>query len=88
MAPWLSGDGEQDMKGILHIWKRQTCARQLTMVCMGVCLFQMVIVQGLSSSYMRRFMKEKIEESYQNSLRQTTLNLDTSLKGYKKARIS
>ncbi len=34
---------------------------------------------------MRRFMKEKIEESYQNSLRQTTLNLDTSLKGYKKA---
>ena len=85
MAPWLSGDGEQDMKGILHIWKRQTFARQLTMVFMGVFLFQMVIVQGLSSSYMRRFMKEKIEESYQNSLRQTTLNLDTSLKGYKKA---
>ena len=55
------------------------------MVFMGVFLFQMVIVQGLSSSYMRRFMKEKIEESYQNSLRQTTLNLDTSLKGYKKA---
>ena len=65
MAPWLSGDGEQDMKGILHIWKRQTFARQLTMVFMGVFLFQMVIVQGLSSSYMRRFMKEKIEESYQ-----------------------
>ena len=85
MAPRLSGDGEQDMKGILHIWKRQTFARQLTMVFMGVFLFQMVIVQGLSSSYMRRFMKEKIEESYQNSLRQTTLNLDTSLKGYKKA---
>lgn len=55
------------------------------MVFMGVFLFQLVIVQGLSSSYMRRFMKEKIEESYQNSLRQTTLNLDTSLKGYKKA---
>ncbi|MEQ2427852.1 cache domain-containing sensor histidine kinase [Enterocloster hominis (ex Hitch et al. 2024)] len=73
------------MKGILHIWKRQTFARQLTMVFMGVFLFQLVIVQGLSSSYMRRFMKEKIEESYQNSLRQTTLNLDTSLKGYKKA---
>ena len=51
------------------------------MVFMGVFLFQLVIVQGLSSSYMRRFMKEKIEESYQNSLRQTTLNLDTSLKG-------
>ena len=55
------------------------------MVFMGVFLFQLVIVQGLSSSYMRRLMKEKIEESYQNSLRQTTLNLDTSLKGYKKA---
>lgn len=55
------------------------------MVFMGVFLFQLIIVQGLSSTYMRRFMKEKIEESYQNSLRQTTLNLDTSLKSYKKA---
>lgn len=73
------------MKKILHIWKRQTFARQLTMVFMVVFLFQLIIVQGLSSNYMLRFMKEKIEESYQNSLRQTTLNLDTSLKGYKKA---
>lgn len=73
------------MKRILQIWKKQTFAKQLTMVFMGVFLFQLIIVQGLSSTYMRRFMKEKIEESYQNSLRQTTLNLDTSLKSYKKA---
>ncbi len=48
-------------------------------------MFQMLIVQGVSSFYMKQFMEQRIEESYQNSLKQTTLNLEETLSSYKKA---
>lgn len=73
------------MKKLLQMWRRQTFARQLTLVFLGVFLFQLIIVQGISSFYIKQFMKERIEESYQNALKQTTLNLEASLSGYKNA---
>lgn len=73
------------MKKLVRMWKRLTFARQLTLVFLGVFLFQLIIVQGISSSYMKQFMKERIEESYQNALKQTMLNLEASLSGYKNA---
>ncbi len=73
------------MKKLIRIWRKQTFARQLTIVFVGVFLFQMLIIQGISSAYMKQFMEKRIKESYQNSLKQTALNLEASLRSYKNA---
>lgn len=64
-------------------WKRQTFAGQLTIVFMGVFLFQLLIVEGIGGGYLKRFMEERIEESYQTALRQTALSTESSLQVYR-----
>lgn len=66
-----------------QLWKRQSFARQLAIVFMSVLLFQLLVVEGIGSRYLKSFMEERIEESYQTALKQTALSADSSLQIYK-----
>lgn len=70
---------------VSKIWKRQSFRRQLQWCFFIVILFQIVVVEGISTIYINDYMKDRIEESYQNSLRQTALTMSSSMTAYKKA---
>ena len=70
---------------ISKIWKRQSFRRQLQWCFFIIILFQIVVVEGISTIYINDYMKDRIEESYQNSLRQTALTMSSSMTAYKKA---
>lgn len=71
------------MNRVIRLWNRQTFAKQLTLVFMGVFLFQLFIVEGIGSNYLKQVIKEKIEESYQIALKQTAHSTESSLQMYK-----
>lgn len=71
------------MKRLGSIWKKMTYSAQLAIVFILAFILTLVVIQGVSGRYLVRFLQNKIEESYQQALRQTATVLDTTLKGYK-----
>lgn len=71
------------MHRLKHFWDRQTFASQLISVFLGIFCLLMVLLGGVSNHYFKKILTEKIRDSFQQTLRQTGRNVDTTLAIYK-----
>ena len=71
------------LKKLKYFWDCRTFASQLTAVFLVVFFVLVVILGGTGSYLFRQILESKIEESFQQTLRQTGKNIDTTLSIYK-----
>lgn len=71
------------IKRLKNFWNCRTFASQLTAVFLVVFCVLVVILGGAGSHFFNQILESKIEESFQQTLRQTGKNIDTTLSIYK-----
>lgn len=71
------------MKNIKRLWKRQSFARQLTIVFISIFFVQLIISQVLNTYYLGGVLEQKIAESFEQALRQTSQNIDATVMSHK-----